>query len=84
MIVGLSFDDVLLKPKYSEITSRSTIDISSNLGEDLKLQVPIITAPMDTVTETSMVVCMGNAGALGIIHRYNSIEEQAIVRKKCE
>ena len=82
MIVGLSFDDVLLEPKYSEVKSRSEIDIGSSLGENLKLQVPIITAPMDTVTETSMAVCMGNAGALGIIHRYNSIEEQAILVRK--
>ena len=77
MRLGLSFDDVLLEPKYSEITSRSMIDIGNSLGDDLKFDIPIITAPMDTVTETSMAVCMGSAGALGIIHRYNSIEEQA-------
>ena len=82
MRVGLSFDDVLLEPRYSEIKSRSEIDIGSSLGEGLKFEVPIITAPMDTVTETSMAVCMGMNGALGVIHRYNSIEEQtSLVRK---
>ena len=76
MRLGLSFDDVLLEPKYSEITSRSKINIGNSLGEDLNFDIPIITAPMDTVTETAMAVCMGNAGALGIIHRYNTIDEQ--------
>ena len=76
MRLGLSFDDVLLEPKYSEITSRSKINIGNSLGDDLNFDIPIITAPMDTVTESDMAACMGNAGALGIIHRYNSIQEQ--------
>ncbi len=77
MRTGLSFDDVLLEPKYSEITSRGKINIGNTLGNDLDFPIPIITAPMDTVTESAMAICMGSAGALGIIHRYNSIEEQA-------
>ena len=83
MRLGLSFDDVLLEPKYSEITSRSKINIGNSLGGDLNFDIPIITAPMDTVTETSMAVCMGNAGALGIIHRYNTIEEQVTLVRNC-
>lgn len=72
----LAFDDVLLVPKYSDIKSRSEIDISSNLGK-IKLEIPIISSPMDTVTEASMAVALCKVGGLGIIHRYNEIEEQA-------
>jgi IMP dehydrogenase len=79
--LGLSFDDVLLEPKYSEITSRSMINIGNRLGDNLNFSIPIITAPMDTITESEMAVCVGSAGALGIIHRYNSIEEQVSLVK---
>ena len=78
----LCFDDVLLVPQYSEIESRSQVDVSSNLDENLKFALPVISSPMDTITEESMAVVMGNSGALGIIHRYNSINEQADIVKK--
>jgi len=66
-------------PKYSEVRTREDIDLSNILSADspLKFSLPIIAAPMDTVTETEMAVAMHRAGGLGIIHRYNSIEEQA-------
>ena len=71
------FDDVLLTPRYSEIESRSEVSLRSHLkGEDF-LELPIISSPMDTVTESSMASAMHHAGGLGIVHRYNSIEEQA-------
>ena len=73
---GLCFDDVLLQPQYSEIGSRKEIEIGNRLSKDIYLCLPIISAPMDTVTETSMVVSIRRSGGLGIIHRYNSIEEQ--------
>jgi len=73
---------VLLVPQYSEIESRSQVDVSSNLDENLKFALPVISSPMDTITEESMAVVMGNSGALGIIHRYNSINEQADIVKK--
>jgi IMP dehydrogenase len=60
VIVGLSFDDVLLEPKYSEIKSRSEIDIGSDLGDGLHFSIPIITAPMDTVTESGYGRLYGN------------------------
>jgi IMP dehydrogenase len=74
---ALSYDDVLLKPQYSDITSRSEIDISTNLGEGLILKTPILTSPMDTVSESAMAIAIASEGAAAIIHRYNTLEEQA-------
>jgi len=74
---AFSFDDVLLTPQYSEITSRSEIDIRSFLRNVGHLSLPVISSPMDTITESGMVVSMHQAGGLGIIHRYNSLIEQA-------
>ena len=79
---GICFDDVLLVPQYSEIESRYKIKIGNKLSDDIELNLPIISAPMDTVTETSMAITMYKEGALGIIHRYNSIEEQCVLVRK--
>lgn len=77
-----SFDDVLLVPKYSDIISRKEIDISRQLSRDYLLNLPIISSPMSTITEDTMANKIGDCGGLGIIHRYNSIEEQCeIVRR---
>jgi len=73
----LAYDDVLLVPQYSDIRSRAEIDISSRLDENLALQVPIISAPMDTISEVDMAIAMANQGAAAVIHRYNTVEEQA-------
>ena len=72
----ISFDDVLLVPQYSEVTSRTEITLSQEMKGVGKLNLPIISAPMDTVTEVDMAVSMHKAGGLGIIHRYNTIAEQ--------
>jgi IMP dehydrogenase len=72
----LSLDDVLLEPQFSSINSRSEIDISSEFSLDLTLELPIISSPMDTVTGPAMAVEIAEAGGLGILHRYASIEEQ--------
>jgi IMP dehydrogenase len=74
---ALSYDDVLLKPQYSDIQSRAEIDISTNLGAGLVLRLPLLASPMDTVTEGPMATCLGREGAAGVIHRYNSIQAQA-------
>ena len=79
----LSFDDVLLVPKYSEVFSRKEIDISSKLG-GIRFTVPIISSPMDTVTETAMADEMHNRGGLGVIHRYNSVEDQCLLVRNCK
>ena len=72
----LAFDDVLIVPKYSDIISRSEIDISSQLG-DIKLDIPIVSAPMDTVCDSEMAVAMAELGGIGCIHRFLTIAEQA-------
>lgn len=61
---ALTFDDVLLVPKYSEITSRKDVDITSHLGE-YEFELPIISSPMDTVTEDQMAITMGCQGRIG-------------------
>ncbi len=74
---GLTFDDVLLVPKYSDITSRSQIDLSTKLTRNIPLNIPIISANMDTVTESSMAVILARLGGVGIIHRFLTVKEQA-------
>ena len=78
----VSFDDVLLQPKYSEIESRSQIDISNYLDDYTFLSLPVLSSPMDTVTETDMATAISSSGGLGVIHRYNTIEEQVELAKK--
>ena len=79
----VSFDDVLVTPKFSDIISRSEIDLSSFLGS-IKSEIPIISSPMDTVTEARMANRIASLGGIGIIHRYNSPEEQASLVSSCE
>ena len=74
---GLTFDDVLLVPKYSDITSRSQTDLTTKLSRNITLNIPFVSANMDTVTESSMAVAMARAGGIGIIHRFLTISEQA-------
>ncbi|ASV67751.1 IMP dehydrogenase [Cytobacillus sp. FSL W7-1323] len=73
---GLTFDDVLLVPAKSEVLPKD-VDLSVRLSEKVKLNVPIISAGMDTVTEAEMAIAMARQGGLGIIHKNMSIEQQA-------
>jgi len=74
---ALALDDVLLVPQYSDIRSRTECDTSVILGPGVELKIPIISSCMDTVTEDEMAATIGLLGGLGVIHRYNSPEEQA-------
>ena len=78
---GLSYDDVLIVPQYSNILSRSEISLESDLGQFL-VNSPIISSPMDTVTEYDMAIAMSREGYLSIIHRYNSITDQVSIVNK--
>jgi IMP dehydrogenase len=72
---ALAFDDVLLVPMASDVVSRTAVDTSTNVG-GIEIGLPIISSPMDTVTEGKMAVQIGLFGGLGIIHRFCSVEEQ--------
>ncbi len=73
---GITFDDVLLVPAYSEITP-GQVDISTYLTKNIKLNIPMMSAGMDTVTEHRMAIAMARQGGIGIIHKNMSIEAQA-------
>ena len=73
---GLAFDDVLLVPQYSDILPTDVI-LSTNLTKNIQLQTPILSAAMDTVTESQMAITLAGEGGIGIIHKNMSIEEQA-------
>ncbi len=73
---SLSYDDVLLLPQYSEIRSRKEVETDTDLGNGLKLRLPILASPMDTISEAPMAIALGGAGGAAIIHRYSSIQEQ--------
>ena len=73
---GLAFDDVLLVPQYSEILPTDVI-LSTNLTKNIQLQTPILSAAMDTVTESQMAITLAGEGGIGIIHKNMSVEEQA-------
>ena len=73
---GITFDDVLLVPAYSEVTP-DMVDLSTQLTKTVRLNIPMMSASMDTVTEHRMAIAMARQGGIGIIHKNMSIEEQA-------
>lgn len=73
---ALTFDDVLLVPQYSEVLPAET-DVSTRLTRKIKLNIPLISAAMDTVTENELAKALAREGGVGIIHKNISIEEQA-------
>ncbi|MGI0041421.1 MAG: IMP dehydrogenase, partial [Nitrosopumilaceae archaeon] len=73
---GLTFDDVLLVPRRSSIATRSQTNLQTKLSKNISLNIPIISANMDTVTESAMAVAMAREGGIGIIHRFLTISEQ--------
>jgi IMP dehydrogenase len=76
IVQGLTFDDVLLVPKRSPIVSRSQTNLRTKLSRNITLNIPIISANMDTVTESGMAIALAREGGIGIIHRFMTIEDQ--------
>src|SRR6266849_622272 len=74
--LGITLDDVLLIPGYSDF-SRSEIELSTQLTKKIKLDLPFVSAPMDTVTESKLAITLAQQGGIGIIHRNLTIDEQA-------
>ena len=74
--LALSYDDVLLVPKRSDIRSRSDVDVSTRLTRGLRIAVPVVAANMDTVTEAETAIAIARVGGIGIIHRFLSVEDQ--------
>lgn len=73
---GLTFDDVLLIPAYSEVLPNS-VDLSTKFSKNIRLNVPLVSAAMDTVTESQLAIAIAREGGIGVIHKNMSIEEQA-------
>ena len=73
---GLTFDDVLLIPKRSPIISRSQTKLKTRLSRNITLNIPLVSANMDTVTESSMAIALAREGGIGVIHRFMTIEDQ--------
>ena len=74
---ALTYDDVLLVPQYSAVDSRRKLSTLTKLTKEITLQIPIVSANMDVVTESEMAIAMAREGGIGIIHRFLSIDEQA-------
>ncbi len=74
--LALTYDDVLLVPQYSDVPSRRTLSTQTRLTRTMNLQIPIVSANMDTVTEAEMAIAMAREGGIGIIHRFMTIDEQ--------
>lgn len=75
--LGLTYDDVLLVPRYSDVPTRKKLSTHTRLTRKIALQIPIVSSNMDTVTEAEMAIAMAREGGMGIIHRFMPMDEQA-------
>ena len=73
---GLTYDDVLLIPAYSEVLPKA-VELTTKFSKNIELKIPFVTAAMDTVTEAKMAIAIAREGGIGVIHKNMSIEEQA-------
>ena len=74
-LAGITFDDVLLMPQYSDVVP-SEVDVSTRLTSRISLNIPFLSSPMDTVTESAMAIALAQQGGLGVIHKNMSIGSQ--------
>ncbi|MGA0196416.1 MAG: IMP dehydrogenase, partial [Schleiferiaceae bacterium] len=79
--LGLTYDDVLLVPNYSEVLPRD-VDLSSKFTRNIGMKTPIVSAAMDTVTESAMAIAIAQEGGIGVIHKNMTIEQQAMEVRK--
>lgn len=70
-----TFDDILMVPTYSDVDSRGECSLVTKCSRNIKLKIPFMSSPMDTVTETDMAIGMALEGGIGILHRFMSTEE---------
>ncbi|MHC4878342.1 MAG: IMP dehydrogenase, partial [Planctomycetota bacterium] len=77
VVDGITFDDVLLEPAYSEVLP-SECDVSTRLTQRILLNAPVLSSPMDTVTESEMAIALAQEGGIGIIHKNLPIEQQTL------
>ena len=78
---GLTYDDVLLVPNYSEVLPRD-VDIRTQFTRNIRINIPIVSAAMDTVTESRMAIAIAREGGIGVLHKNMSIERQAMKVRK--
>lgn len=72
---GITFDDVLLAPRLSSVMP-SDVDVSTQLTRNIRLNIPVLSSPMDTVTESAMAIALAKMGGLGVIHKNMSVKSQ--------
>src|SRR5437763_12908533 len=73
--LGITFDDVLLEPGYSDVLPRD-VDVRTQLTRNIRLNIPILSSPMDTVTESELAIALAQEGGIGIIHKNMSVPQQ--------
>lgn len=76
MTHAYTYDDIQIVPKYSEVQSRSQCNLNTNFTKQYKIESPLVSSPMDTVTDSEMAIAIGNMGGIGVLHRFMSIDEQ--------
>lgn len=79
---GLTFDDVLLVPQYSDIMSRQDVSLKTRVSRNVPLNMPLVSSNMDTVTEDKMAIAMAQNGGIGILHRYCTVDEEVNMLRK--
>src|SRR5690349_23147873 len=72
---GITFDDVLLEPAYSDVVPRD-VDVRTQLTRNIRLNIPVLSSPMDTVTESDLAIALAQEGGMGIIHKNMSVQKQ--------